>query len=168
MCVPVMAAVAIASTVASIGGQIVKGSAEAQQAKMEGGIARQNAALSNAQAKDSLANTQIEAKRRYQEGAQLEGQQQAAMAANGIDLGFGSALQVQRDTKMITGEDVGQIYKAGYQKARGYEINAFNYSSQAAAAQSKASAAGLGTVFGVASTALGGASQVYGMMSKPH
>lgn len=150
----------IASAAVTAMGQITSGIAAHNQANYEAGVAKQNAGFSEQQAQDSIQNTSLEAARRYREGGKLEGQQQTAMAANGIDLGFGSALDVQRDTKMITAEDVGQINKAGYQQTRGYEINAYNYRSQAAADRAKGSAALISTAFGVASTALGAASQI--------
>jgi len=166
MCLPLLPALAIASAVATAGGQIVAGTAAHNQAKYEAGLDEQNAKLSAQQANDANLNTNLEAQRRYREGGALAGRQQAAMAANGIDLGFGSAGQVQQDTKMITGEDVGQIYKQGAQRAKGFDIQAFNYKADASAQRAKASAATLSTVFGVAGTALGAASQISKMGAK--
>lgn len=166
MCVPIAIGLAIASAVATAGGQIVAGKAAHDQAKYAAGLDETNAKLSAAQANDANLNTNIEAQRRYREGGALAGRQTAAMAANGIDLGFGSAEQVQQDTKMITGEDVGQIYKAGAQRAKGFDIQSFNYKADASAQRAKASAATIGTIFGVASTALGAASQI-SSMKKP-
>jgi hypothetical protein len=160
MCGPAAVVLPIAAAAVSIGGQLFSGAAAHNQANYEAGIARQNAGLSEEQAHDSILNTQLEAQRRYREGGRLEGQQQAAMGANNIDLNYGSALDVQRDTKMITGEDVGQIYKAGYQRTRGYEMEAYNSRSQASAARAKGTAALISAGFGAASTALGAASQM--------
>jgi hypothetical protein len=167
MCVPVAIGLALASAAVTAGGQIVAGTAAHNQATYEANLNETNAKLASQQANDANQNTMLEAQRRYREGAQLQGRQTAAMAANGIDLGFGSAEQVQGDTRMITGEDVGQIYKAGNERAKGFDVNAFNYRSEAAADRAKASASTLSTVFGVASTALGAASQINKMSAKP-
>lgn len=157
MCDPV--SLTIAATAVAAGGKIMSGVASAKQAGYAASISHQNAVLAEGQARDSIENTKLEAARRYREGAQLSGQQTASMAANGVDLSFGSAAQTAGDTAMITGEDVGQIYKAGNERTKGYEINAFNYNADAAAKKAQKKAAIIGTVFDVAGTVLGGASQ---------
>ena len=84
------------------------------------------------------------------------------MAANGIDAGYGSALDVQRDTAMIRAEDVSQGFESGYQRVRRFDISASNYKAEAAAKRAASKAAKAATASGVASTALGAASQVSG------
>lgn len=164
MCAP--PAIAAAATVVSMGGQFISGMSAASQARSQAVYADRNAALSEEQARTSIENTNIEAQRRYRDASQLEGRQTAAMAANGIDLSFGSALDVQRDSKMIASEDVGQIYQGGYQRTRGFEIDASNYRGEAAAQRNRAKGIMIGTAFQMASTALGGASQIGGMNAK--
>jgi hypothetical protein len=163
MCDPVSIGLTVAAAAVTMGGQYVQGQAAVSQATYEGQIAKQNEALATEQAKDSIDRTRVEAQRRQREGGQLAGQQQAAMAANGIDLNFGSALDVQRDTQMITNEDVGQIYRGGFEEQRGFLINAANYRMQQQAAKSKAKGAKIATYLGMAGTALGAASQINGM-----
>ena len=147
-------------------GKLTSGIGQAKQYRYQARIDQQNAALSNEQAQDSIATTNLEAQRRYRELAQTKGGQQAAMAANGVDLNFGSAVDVQRDTAMIGAEDATQIYKSGNERTRGFETNAWNYRSNAAANRAKAKGAITGAVFGALSTALGGASQA-AQMNKP-
>jgi hypothetical protein len=139
---------------------MVSGIGQAQQFRYQAGIDQQNATRANTQAQDSIQNTNIEAQRRYRELSQTKGAQAAAMAANGIDLDFGSAVDVQKDTAMIGAEDVSQIYKGGNERTKGFEINAWNYKSSAAANKGKAKGAILEGAFGAVSSALGGASQV--------
>ncbi len=157
MCGP--AALAGASAAVGAAGQIVGGIGQAQQYRYQAKIDRHNAGLANDQARDSIETTNLEAQRRYRELSQIKGAQIAGMAANGVDLNFGSAVDIQRDTAMIGAEDVGQIYKGGNERTRGFEINAFNYRSSAAANQAKAKGAITSALFGAAATALGGASQ---------
>lgn len=122
-------------------------------------VADQNAQFANQQAQDAQERTRLEAQRQYRQIGATKGQQIAAMAANGIDVNSGSALQVQQDTAMIGAEDVGNIYKAGFNEAKGFEINAANYRSQAAASRQAATNTLIGGAFDMASTALGGAKQ---------
>lgn len=82
------------------------------------------------------------------------------MAANGVDLGFGSAIDVQKDTAALGAEDMFQLYKSGNERTKGYEVNAFNYRTQAAAKRSQAGGALVGGIFGSVGTALGAASQI--------
>jgi hypothetical protein len=108
-----------------------------------------------------------EAARRYREAGKLEGQQQAAMAANGIDINYGSAVDLPRD-KMIAGEDVGtSTPKAGEQRTMGYLMDAYNYRLKAEAASLRVQS-GLATGFGMLGTALGAASQLNKMKANPN
>jgi hypothetical protein len=159
MCPPVLAIAAAAVTAT---GQVLNGIGQSQQFRYQAQIDDQNNKLANDQAYDSIANTNLEAQRRYRQLADEQGKQQAAMAANGVDLNFGSPADVQRDTAMIGGEDVGQIYKAGYQRTRGFDIDAWNSRSAAAANRAKASGALMQGIFSGLGSALGGASQLGG------
>jgi phosphoglucomutase len=141
-------------------GQYAQGQATYTNAKYEQAAAKANEAMADQQAKEQIDQTKLAALRRYREAGQLEGQQKAAMAANGIDLGFGSAAEVQRDSRMIASEDVGQIYKEGFNRTQGYLTDAYNYRLRAKAARSAARAAGVATGIGMLGTALGGASQI--------
>lgn len=163
MCGPLAVPLAIAATAMSAGGKLMEGAGQSAQFKYQASIDKTNASLAEGQARDSIANTNLEAQRRYRELSQTKGAQQAAMGANGVDLNFGSSVDVQRDTAMIGNEDVGQLYKAGHERTKGFEINAFNYNSQATANTAKSSSAMQGGIFGALSTALGGASQISGM-----
>ena len=157
MCPPVLAIAAAAVTAT---GQVLNGIGQAQQYRHQAEVDDQNERLANDQARDSIDNTNLEAQRRYRQLAATQGQQQAAMAANGVDLNFGSPAAVQRDTAMIGAEDIGQIYKGGYQRTRGYDIDGWNYRSQAAANRAKASGALTQGILSGLGSALGSASQV--------
>src|SRR5207342_1423782 len=56
-----------------------------------------------------------------------KGQQIAAMAANGIDVGYGTAERIQQDTQDLSNEDAQNLYKNQQQQQRGRLINAGNY-----------------------------------------
>jgi hypothetical protein len=160
MCVPIGIALAAASTVTSIAGQFVQGKAAYTNAKYQQSAANANAALADDQAKQEIDATKLAAQRNYREAGALEGKQQAAMAANGIDTTFGSAAQVKSDSRMLANEDAAQIYKEGFNKTQGYVIDAYNEKLKAGAARSAARGAGWATGIGMLGTALGGASQI--------
>jgi hypothetical protein len=166
MCVPIAMALVAASAVTSMAGQYVQGQAAYTNAKYQEAAADANAALASQQAGQSIELTQKEAQRRYREAGNLEGQQQAAMAANGIDINYGSAVDVARDSKTIANEDVGNIYEGGQNRTMGYLMDAYNYRLKSSAASSAASSAGLATGFSMLGTALGAASQINGMAAK--
>jgi hypothetical protein len=161
MCDPV--SLTIAATVVATTSKVMSGIGESQQYRYQANIADQNAHLANQQAKDSIENTNLEAQRRYREIGQTKGEQVAAMAANGVDLNFGSAVDVQKDTAAVGAEDINQIYKAGNERTKGFEINAWNYRTQAAGNRAKAKGAVMQGLMGGLSSALGGASQLSGM-----
>lgn len=157
MCEPATLALASAGVAAT--GKIVGGIQSAATARYQARVAERNASLAVEQGRDAQQRGQLEASRAYRRIGQVKGQQIAAMAANGIDLGFGSALQVQQDSAMIGAEDVGQIYKATSGEFRGFDISASNYRAQSQGGRQAARGALVGAVFDAGSTALGGAKQ---------
>ena len=167
MCVPALAVpLMVASTVVSAGGAVLSGIGQKQVLDYQAQVADQNSKLAENQAQDSIQNTNLEAQRRYREISQTKGAQTAAMAANGVDLNFGSAVDVQRDTAMIGAEDLSQHYKAGNEQTKGFEINAFNYRSQAAGDRARGRGALMDGIFKGLGTALSGASQAADMAGK--
>lgn len=167
MCPPAIAPFLLAaSTAVSAVGSVVSGIGQAQQARYAATVADRNATLAADQAKRAEENTAIEAQRRYRQSAQLMGAQQAAMAANGVDISFGTAAQNNLDARMIAAEDVGQIYQSGADTVKGLDIQGWNYRAEASAQRSKATGAIVNGLFSAASTALGGASQVAKMRAK--
>lgn len=167
MCGPALAVpMLIASTAVTAGASIMGGIAQSQQASYAANIAEQNRRIATTQANDAANNTALEAQRRYRQIGQTKGAQQAALAANGVDINFGTSVDLQRDTAMIGAEDIGQIYKAGNEKVVGLDREAWNYGAEASAQRAKGKGAIVQGILEAAGTALGGASQV-AKMKKP-
>lgn len=165
MCIaltPLMIAATAVSTIGSVVGAI----GQAKQANYAASIADRNAKIAAGQAADSVQNTNLEAHRRARLLAQTQGDQQAALAANGVDINFGTSLDLQRDTAMIGAEDLGQIYKAGNERTRGFDTQSGNYRAEASAQRAKASGAIVNGLFDAVGTALGGASQIAKLNAK--
>lgn len=166
MCGPAAPILAIAAAATQAAGTITGAIGQAGNLRYEAGVASTNSHLANDQAKDSILNANLEAQRLRRDQSQLAGQQVAAMAANGVDLSFGSSRQVQENTAMIGAEDAAQLNKATAQRTRGFEINAFNYKAQAVAKRAQAKGAIVGGIFSAVGTALGSASQISQMKWK--
>ncbi len=162
MCDPVT--LTIAATVVTMAGQGMQALQANKQAKYEAKIAKRNSALANEAAGQELENTRTAALEHYRKVAALKGQQRATAGANGVSVDFGSPADVIDDTDMLAREDVKRIYDQGFQKSRGFEIDASNYTASARASRQAAKNALVNGAFQMAGTALGGAKQ-YSTMS---
>lgn len=159
MCAPLIPMLAVASAVVGAAGSIMQGQAAGAQAKYSAQVNEQNAKLAAEQANDATIRGQEEAKKVARQYGQLGGQQRAAMGANGIDLGFGSALDVQRDTQLLKDEDLNTVYKNADRERKGYFIESANYRAEAEANRMQGKAAKTASFFEAGSTLLGGFSQ---------
>jgi len=157
MCDPLT--LTIAATTVMVAGQGMQALQANKTAKYEGKLAKRNAALENEAARTETENTRAAALEHYRKVAALKGQQRVTAAANGVSLDFGSPADVAADTDMLAREDVKRIYDQGFQKSRGFEINASNFRADAASAKARASNALVNGAFQMAGTALGGAKQ---------
>lgn len=130
------------------------------QARYESKVAKANAGTEESRARDALQRGTSEAQSYQRRLSQEEGQQNAALAANGIDISFGSAADVRADTARFGREDTLNIYKNAQREAQGYEISSVNYLAESKAAKARAKSALIQGVFNIGSTVLGGATQV--------
>lgn len=114
--------------------------AKGQQAALraEAQTQENNAQLSVWQAEDSIERGNIEATQVQLRGAQVKGSQRAAMAANGVDLGYGSALEVLTDTDYLTAMDTQQVQTNAAREAWGYRMQARGSTDRARAARAGA------------------------------
>jgi hypothetical protein len=96
----------------------------------------------------------------------LKGQQVAAMAANGIDTGFGIGQRTQDDTQSLANEDAKNLYGQIDERTKGHLIEASNFQSEGVAARQRGNDAFTSSLFGATGTVLGGLSQAAGMKAK--
>ena len=158
MCDPVTLTIA-ATAVAAIG-STVSGLMTAQQERYKARVAAENSRRESARAADAIdkgAEEQRNLGRRY---AQQGGAQRAALAANGVDVSFGSAADIQNDTRDFYAEDRATLDRNTGYEVKGIDISAANYTAQAQAARSAATGALVSTAFDVGSTVLGGIGKV--------
>ena len=137
------------------------------QSNYQARVADQNAKLAAEAARTQQDATRQELQSHWRRQAQLQGQQRVAMAAGGLDLGFGNAADLQADTAMLGREDAQRIIDQGGNAVRGFDIETSNFRSQAQASRQAADGALVEGIFGVATTALGGAQQ-YGQLKRQY
>ena len=125
-------------------------------AQSEANIARINAQMMEWQAQSRLhANTKDQVRLTMQAG-QTKARQRAALAANGVAVGEGSAAELQASTDIIKEIDSNQLTENARREAWGMRMQAANYEGQALMAEAKKQ--NKWDVFGT--TLLGGVSQV--------
>lgn len=168
MCLPAAAlpAMAIAAGVIQGAGSLYSGMAANAQGKYESELAERNAAMEVEAAHESVLAGRDERTAFWRKVSQVKGQQIAAMAANGIDVGYGTADLIQQDTQMLANEDAKNLYRNIDERTRGHHINAMNFVSESKAARQRGKAALVGSVFSAASSVLGGAQQASALRPK--
>lgn len=157
MCDP-LTLTAISTGVAAIGQGISAYSAH-QQGVYEARVARQNARFEQDRARDAQERGLEEARRYQRQLGQEMGAQNAALAANGIDITFGSAFDIRGDTAVAGREDVQTIYRNTEREVQGFDVSSANFRAEAKAAKRRATGALVQGAFGIGSTVLGGAQQ---------
>lgn len=158
MCAPPLIIAAGAAALATAG-QAVSTISAVRQSNFEARVADRNAQMERQSAQDAIERGRVEDARYQKQLSQRMGAQRAALAANGIDLSFGSAADFLTDTAVIGQEDSATIRENAMRETRGFEISAANYQGQASAARSRATGQAIGGALSTVSTALGGAQQ---------
>lgn len=140
MCDPTMMMIAsVAGTAFQTLGAYSAAKAEKQQLKYQASIDEQNRKIADYNAQAATERGEVEEKQRRLEISQDQGSQLAMLAANGMDIGEGSALDIMADTA-FTGElDALTIRDNARREAFGYEVDAYNKSASAVMKRSAAS-----------------------------
>lgn len=125
-------------------------------AQAQANIARINAQMMEFQAQQRLkANTKEQLQLTMKAG-KVKSSQRAALAANGIAVGEGSAAELQASTDIVKEIDSNQLRENAYRDAWGLRLQGVNYEGQALSYEATKTSPGLS--FGT--TLLQGASQV--------
>jgi hypothetical protein len=158
---------AIGGTVLGAAGQLQQAQATATADRYNAKVQDMNAILAERRAKDAQERGAREEQRKRQEVAALKGRQRAAMAANGVDLTFGSPLDTITDTAVLGELDALTIRQNTAREAYDYRVDAVNKRAGAALSRSSADAAITGGYLAAAGTILGGGAQAYKDFKKP-
>lgn len=134
-----IAAIAIAA-VSAIGAGVSAGmQADAQkkaanyQAQLDNNaaiVAANNAKLANWKRSDALQRGEVAAQTAMLERRQLIGRQRASLAASGVDMTQGSALDLLASTEYLGQIEVNNIQSNAAREAWGYELESNNYVNQ--------------------------------------
>ena len=95
-----------------------------QQAKAARDAYSYNAAVNDLQAQDALNRGEESLQRHYMQASQFKGRQRAALAANGVDLTYGSALDILTGTDIMARYDADIIKANAEREALGFKTEA--------------------------------------------
>lgn len=139
-------------------GQIQQGKAAAAQAEYQAAVGRNNAILAQRAADDARLRGEEAARRKAVDNRQLIGRQRAVLAANGVLVDQGSALDITSDTAEIGKLDELTIRSNAEREALGYEAQGMNFNASSQLNQMRADNAlssGYGAAFGTVLTGAG-------------
>ena len=159
-------ALTLAATVIGGIGQMQQAQAQADAANYNAQIGDMNAELAERRAKDAVERGAKEEQRKRQEVAQIKAKQQAAMAANGVDISFGSPLDTLVDTAVLGELDALTIRSNAYRESYDHKVDAVNKRSGANLHRMEAKAAKTGGYLAALGTVVGGVGNAYGSYQK--
>jgi hypothetical protein len=149
------------STLFSVVGGIQAANAQASAAQYSATVNEQNAKFAEKRARDALERGKEEENRIRQEGALLKGNQVAGMAAAGLDLSFGSPMDILIDTTTGIELDAARVRRNADLEYDDYQRQGWNYRSNAAMDRSSASNAKTAGTIGAIGSVLGGGVDYY-------
>lgn len=153
MCEPTtLAAVALAATAA---GGTVAAVGQYQQGQVAKQVGANNQVMAEYAAKDALRRGEDEAIAARRRGDQVKGAQRARMAANGIDLGVGTAAELQDQTDFFSAGDQGTARFNASRDAWSARVGGANARAQGDAAARQATIGAFSTVLGTAGQVAG-------------
>lgn len=107
------------------------GEAERRASESVASLHDYNADVADLQAADAIARGTIDENQFRQQVRGLIGRQRADIAASGVDVGFGSAVDVQADAAHLGELDALQIRQNARREAWGYKVQAVDYRRRA-------------------------------------
>lgn len=113
-------------------------SAQRSSLDYQASVAANNAQLATDKASIALDNGQVAVQNQGLKTAQTLGMQRANLAANGVDLGQGSANDILASTKLMGERDADQLQTNALREAWGYKTQAADDTSNASALRSMA------------------------------
>lgn len=159
----------MAGTVTSAIGAYQAASSQKSLLDAAGDISEVNARLSEASARAELRAGEQRKGAVQMQTARLKGAQRAAQAANGVDLGVGSAAEVQTSTDTLGEIDANTVAYNALRSAWGYRMQGVNFKNDALMRHAQAD--GISPALSAATSLLGGAGQLasswYGNGSLP-
>lgn len=140
---------------------VQQANATAEANRYNAQVAEMNATLAQRRAKDAIERGKEAEQQKRLEVSQLQGRQRAAMAANGVDLSFGSPLDTLVDTAYLGEIDALTIRRNAAREAYDYEVDAASGKASAGFQRNAADSALTGGYLNAAGTILGGGASLY-------
>lgn len=131
--------------------------------KYEQKVFETNAEVADMQAQDAIARGREAEMRQRRAGHRLIGSQRAALAAQGIEVDSGSALDVQKDTAGLSELDALTIRNNAAREAWGFTVQAMDLRNQGRLARMGAKTQAQSLRNQSVSTLLSGASEMFSM-----
>lgn len=151
-----------ASTGLNAAGDLISGIGQSQQYGYAAQVAQNNARIMQLNAAATQESGMYEAEASKFKYGQLEAEQKAAQAANGVDVNIGSPAAVRHSTETISAMDAAMIHYNASRVAWGQENEANAYTTQSKLDKLAGSNAILGGLFKAGGTLLSGASSLSG------
>lgn len=144
MCDP---ATLLISSLALTGASGLYGAAAANEAgKAEQRVADQNAAVARQQAEQAKQIGNIEEERQLRRVRAALGSQRAAIAANGLDVNSGTALDLQAETAGFGAADALNLRANALRQAWGFDVESVNQTNRGRAARTAGRNQAIGTL----------------------
>lgn len=150
----------LAGMASSVIGSFYSASSQKSSLKFQADMAEINARLAETSAQGAMFRGEREVGALTLKAGMLKGRQRVAMAANGIDLGVGSAAEIQASTEVMKEIDSNTIKSNAVLEAWGYRTQSVNASNEALMARS--TAGGISPFGSAVGSLLGSAGQVAG------
>lgn len=143
-------------------GAVYQGNAAASAARYNAQIAEMNAKISDKAAKDALERGARDEQRKRIEVAAIAGQQRAGMAASGIDISFGTPLEMLVDTAYAGEMDALTVRTNANREAYNQEVQSANLRAQSGLYQMEAKSARTGSMLSAIGGGLSTGASAYG------
>lgn len=160
-------ALTLGSTLLGAAGQVQSAKAHSQANEYNAKVQKMNAQIAEKRAFDAIERGKLEEQRKRMEVSKIQGQQRAALAANGVDLTFGSPLDTIVDTAVLGELDALTIRSNAYREAYDYRVDAVNKRAGATMSRMAGDAAKSGGYLAAGGTILTGAGKAYGQYRTP-
>jgi hypothetical protein len=118
---------------ASVGGTVLSATSAYQQSQVTKATAENNAKMAEIQAQDMQKRGEEEAQAVQRRGAAIKSAQRVNLAAKGLDLGYGTAADLQDQTDFFTQSDVATARTNAAKDAWGKRAMGANYRAEASA-----------------------------------
>lgn len=155
-------ALAAVGTVVGTAGAIQQGNTAKKMATYQAAVASNNAIVAEQNADYALKAGEQQAATESMKGAAVVGSIKAAQAASGIDVGTGSAADVEESERLRSKLDTQTVMHNAQLRAYGYRTQAANFEAEAGLRTAEGAAAKSASRTRALSTLLSGASAVAG------